>query len=246
MRTHTSAASAKLLSGLTVFRVPFLKWFIHSSFLASFFPLPSSFPPLRHFPGPSPRSVTGSLPQLFADSAQEFILHSGNRTFAATKRVKGRSWHQEDGGLSNCQSENNGGSSFHPFVCSQTVFSPVKTKFNLHPFTHCFSVPSSHHPALLLKLFSASALPLKLFPLPSLAFLSHIFLILSHHSVTHSSSSTHTHTHILHTQKPLLRFTGLRHSCLSESLFVFKSVITSVIEPNAVSLPNFPLCQRKK
>lgn len=200
MRTHTSAASAKLLSGLTVFRVPFLKWFIHSSFLASFFPLPSSFPPLRHFPGPSPRSVTGSLPQLFADSAQEFILHSGNRTFAATKRVKGRSWHQEDGGLSNCQSENNGGSSFHPFVCSQTVFSPVKTKFNLHPFTHCFSVPSSHHPALLLKLFSASALPLKLFPLPSLAFLSH--LSYSFPPFCHSQQQQHTHsyTHITHTK----------------------------------------------
>lgn len=53
-----------------------------------------------------------------------------------------------DGELSDRQSENSGRSSFHPFVCSQAVFSPVKTKFNLHPFTHCFSLPPPRHPAL--------------------------------------------------------------------------------------------------
>lgn len=120
-----------------------------------FFPLPnpffSFFIPLLSLP---PRSVTGSLPRLFADSAtcppsgspvivlRVDIGHWQLETCSKRGLVGGRGCHQEDGELSNRQSENGARSSFHPFVCSQAVFSPVKTKFNLHPFSHCFSLLS--------------------------------------------------------------------------------------------------------
>lgn len=118
---------------------------------------------------------------------------------------KGRSCLQEDGGLSNCQSENSGRSSFHPFVCLQAVFSPVKTKFNLHPFTHCFSLPppfTSPHP------FAKTILSFKpAFPFFFLSSSSpYLFFLLSHNPSVTSSA----------TQKARLHFDGLGHSCLSE------------------------------
>lgn len=74
---------------------------------------------------------------------------------------------QEDVERSSRQSENSGRSSFHLFVCSQAMFAPVKTKFNLHPFIHCYS------------LLSASASPQPK-PLSSSLLPSHLFLPFPH------------------------------------------------------------------
>lgn len=66
---------------------------------------------------------------------------------------------QEDVERGRRQSGNSGRSSFHLFVCSQAVFAPVKTKFNLHPFIHCYSLLSASA--------SPQPKPLSCSPLPS-------------------------------------------------------------------------------
>lgn len=81
------------------------------------------------------------------------------RRFWTVTREGSQRERDRDGEVPNRQSENSGRSSFHPFVCLQAVFSPEKTKFNLHPFTHTFFLPSLYYPTLLPPLSSPSNLP---------------------------------------------------------------------------------------
>ena len=84
--------------------------------------------------------------------------------------MKVRNCHRKDGGLSNYQREISG-LSFHPFVCSQAVSSPMKTKFNLLPFTHFFSLSfTSSWPCTESIRFSYPPPPHLLFTFPSLLF----------------------------------------------------------------------------
>lgn len=80
-----------------------------------------------------------STPWQPSNCLKELILDTGSRRHAVIEVASGMGCCQEDVEWSNRQSENSSGSSFHLFVCSQAVFSPVKTKFNLHPFIHCYS-----------------------------------------------------------------------------------------------------------
>lgn len=139
--------------------------FFHSSSSSCLFRRPGHF-------------VTGSLLHLYADSAprpppwqpsnclKELILDTGSRRHTVIEVASGMGHRQEDLERSSCQSGNSGGSSFHLFVCSQAVFVPVKTKFNLHPFILCYSLLSasaSPQP----KPLSSSILPSHLlFPFP--------------------------------------------------------------------------------
>lgn len=95
-------------------------------------------------------------------------MDTGSRRHTVIEVASGMGHRQEDVQRSSCQSGNSGGSSFHLFVCSQAVFVPVKTKFNLHPFILCYSLLSasaSPQP----KPLSSSILPSHLlFPFPSL------------------------------------------------------------------------------
>lgn len=105
------------------------------------------------------------------------------------ERVRGRGRHQEDGELSNRQSENSDRSSFHPFVCSEAVFSSVKTKFNLHPFIHIhFSLPSTLPHPFAKTIFCYSP------PFPFFSLFFYVLFFLSTPSVTSATQ----------TQKPTL------------------------------------------
>lgn len=144
-------------------------------FLSSLFSFASFclFRQYRHF-------VAGSLPHLYADSAlrlppwqpsnclKELILDTGSRRHTVIEVGSGMGHRQEDVEQSSCPSGNSGRSSFHLFVCSQAVFAPVKTKFNLHPFIHCYSVLSASA--------SPQPKPLSSSLLPSLR----LFLFLTH------------------------------------------------------------------
>lgn len=119
-----------------------------------------------------------STPWQPSNCLKELILDTGSQRHAVIEVASGMGCRQEDVEWSNRQSENSSGSSFHLFVCSQAVFSPVKTKFNLHPFIHCYSPLSASAAATPTpKLLSASILPLHVVFLFSHSYpLSFVFL----------------------------------------------------------------------
>lgn len=147
-------------------------------------------------------------------------------TTAATEGVRGRGCHQEDGELSNRQSENSGGASCHPFVCSQAVFSPVKTKFNLPSFHLLFFSPLYITPPFPPKLFSASI---------TLFFSLSGFVFLTTLSAT---SATHAHKRLY---SILLAPGVVVWVNIVWNSFSFKSVITTGIVPNAFSFLPTPI-----
>lgn len=143
---------------------------------------------------PSPRHVTGSLPRLVADSA--LCPPSGSPIIvlrvdighwqavgrlAAGEWVGGRGRHQEDGWLSNRQSENSGRSSFHPFVWLTGSVLVCEDEIQSSSFHSLFFSPLHIAPPFL---FSASIL-LE----PTLPFFS-IFFCLSFFSTVASATYT--------------------------------------------------------
>lgn len=172
-----------------------------------FFLLPHLSPPLILYPSPEllPYSMTGSLQRLLADSvlcppSGSLIIvlgvdvgHWQRGTCREGKKKKGGACVRMMGDCPTVSQRTAAGQLFIPFVRSQAVFSFVKAKFNLHPFTQVFS-PPPHYPILRRKKCSLpppythtlTCSSLFLIRLPCLPF----FLFLSTPSVT---PAMHTH-----------------------------------------------------
>lgn len=150
-----------------------------------------------------------STPWQPSNCLKELILDTCSWKHAVIEVASGMGCRQEDVEWSNRQSENSSGSSFHLFVCSQAVFSPVKTKFNLHPFIHCYSplsaaAAATPTPQSIICFYFTLARSLPFFSL-----ISPVFRI-SYHSISHISRTCSKKKNFQ------FHFVGLRHSFLTE------------------------------
>lgn len=139
------------------------------------------------------------------------MLDTGSVGLAGRKKKKRRGLRQDDGGLSDRQSENSSRSTFHPFrslaggvlVCEGEIQSSSFHSSFLSPSTLPYSLEEKNVLCPPPHTHTLTCSSLFLIRLPCLPF----FLFLSTPSVT---PAMHAH------KKTLLRFVGLGHCCLSE------------------------------